>query len=63
MTTPVTPRPAATIMLLRDADDGVDRRLEVLLLRRSGRTPFAPGAHVFPGGAVDPGDHDPRLLG
>lgn len=38
-------------MLLRD-----DPRLEVLLLRRSSRTPFVPGAHVFPGGAVE--DHD-----
>lgn len=52
--TPVTPRPAATVMLLRDAPS-----LEVLLLRRSRATPFVPGAHVFPGGAVDPGDADP----
>jgi 8-oxo-dGTP pyrophosphatase MutT (NUDIX family) len=44
-------------MLLRDAPS-----LEVLLLRRSRATPFVPGAHVFPGGAVDPGDADPRLL-
>ena len=56
MTAPVTPRPAATVMLLRDAPD-----LEVLLLRRAKTTPFAPGAHVFPGGAVDPGDDDARL--
>ena len=61
MIAPVTPRPAATIMLLRDAPAGAGERLEVLLLRRSGRTPFVPGAHVFPGGAVDPGDHDPHL--
>jgi 8-oxo-dGTP pyrophosphatase MutT (NUDIX family) len=54
----VTPRRAATIMLLRDSDD-----LEVLLLRRSGATPFVPGAHVFPGGAVDPADHEPAIEG
>ncbi len=48
---PVTPRPAATVMLLRDAP-----HLEVLLLRRSSRTPFVPGAHVFPGGAVEDDD-------
>lgn len=64
MIAPVTPRPAATIMLLRDVDherpDG--GRLEVLLLRRSQNTPFVPGAHVFPGGAVDPGDHHPGLV-
>ena len=56
MTLPVTPRRAATVMLLRDAP-----ALEVLLLRRSRSTPFVPGAHVFPGGAVDPGDADERL--
>ena len=56
MTIPVTPRRAATVMLLRDAPD-----LEVLLLRRSGATPFVPGAHVFPGGAVDAGDGDPGV--
>lgn len=48
----VVPRPAATVMLLRDGDDG----LEVLLLRRAASTPFVPGAHVFPGGAVDDAD-------
>lgn len=50
---PVTPRPAATTMLLRDSAQG---ELEVLLLRRSPTLAFAAGAHVFPGGAVDPGD-------
>lgn len=57
---PVEPRPAATVMLLRDhVDAGGVARLEVLLLRRSADTPFVPGAHVFPGGAVDAGDADP----
>lgn len=51
---PVTPRPAATLMLLRDAPQG----LEVLLLQRAAGTPFVPGAHVFPGGAVDDADDD-----
>lgn len=49
-TGPVVPRLAATLMLLREGDQGP----EVLLLRRNTRTPFVPGAHVFPGGAVDP---------
>lgn len=53
-TEPVVPRPAATVMLLRDGDDG----LEVLLLQRSSSTPFVPGAHVFPGGALDDADAD-----
>jgi recombination protein RecT len=51
--TPVTPRPAATLLLLRDAPGG----LEVLMTRRSAEARFAPGVHVFPGGAIDPADH------
>lgn len=50
----VVPRPAATVMLLRDRADG----MEILLLQRAASTPFVPGAHVFPGGAVDDGDAD-----
>ena len=46
---PVTPRPAATILLLRDTETG----LEVLMTRRSASASFAPGAYVFPGGALD----------
>jgi 8-oxo-dGTP pyrophosphatase MutT (NUDIX family) len=57
MSAPVlTPRPAATTMVLRDGAAG----LEVLLLRRSPHSVFVPGAHVFPGGAVDPIDHAPH---
>lgn len=51
---PVTPRAAATVILLRDGEDGI----EVLLLCRKRAMDFAPGAHVFPGGSVDPGDAD-----
>lgn len=45
-------REAATILLLRDAPGGY----EVLMSRRSSRASFAPGAFVFPGGALDPAD-------
>jgi len=60
---PVDPRPAATVLLLRDRED----RLEVLMTRRSTRASFAPGAFVFPGGVVDEADalavdSDPSLL-
>ena len=48
------PRPAATVILLRDSVDGP----EVFLVRRHDRVAFMGGAHVFPGGAVDPGDSD-----
>lgn len=49
---PAVPRPAATVLLLRDAPEGV----EVLMTRRSASASFAPGAYVFPGGAIDPED-------
>jgi len=47
--TPVPTRPAATVLLLRDSAEGI----EVLMTRRSATASFAPGAYVFPGGAVD----------
>ncbi len=49
---PATPRPAATVLLLRDGPDGI----EVLMTRRSLTASFAPGAYVFPGGGVDVAD-------
>lgn len=55
---PVTPRPAATIVLLRDARAG----MELLLMRRSRRAGFVPGAYVFPGGRVDGSDSTPEVL-
>jgi len=53
---PVPTRPAATVLLLRDGDDG----LEVLMTRRSLTASFVPGAYVFPGGAIDTADASPR---
>lgn len=46
------PIPASTVALLRDVEGGV----EVCMLRRPGGSSFAPGAVVFPGGAVDASD-------
>ena len=51
------PRPAATVVLLRPGAAG----LEVLLTHRPATMAFAAGAHVFPGGRVDPADADPAL--
>ena len=45
----VVPRPAATVLLLRDGSDGP----EVFMMRRHGQIGAFPGAHVFPGGRVD----------
>ncbi|HTT93339.1 MAG TPA: NUDIX hydrolase [Solirubrobacterales bacterium] len=53
---PATPRPAASIVLLRRGGRHAQRALEVLLLRRSPAASFFAGAWVFPGGAVEPED-------
>lgn len=55
--TAVVPAPAATVVLLRPASDG----LEALLTVRPKTMAFAAGMHVFPGGRVDPDDGSPEL--
>ena len=52
---PVAPRPAATVILLRDSSNG----LEVFMVVRHHKIDFASGALVFPGGKVDEADGDP----
>jgi 8-oxo-dGTP pyrophosphatase MutT (NUDIX family) len=59
--TPVTPRRAATVMLLRDPADTATGPL-VHMLRRRPSMAFAGGAYAYPGGGVDPRDDD-RLVG
>ena len=49
---PVTPLPAATVTLVRDAPRG----LEVLMLQRSHSLRFMPGVFVFAGGGLDAAD-------
>ena len=55
---PVEPRPAATVVILRDGDRTGP---EVLLLKRNRQTGFVPGAYVFPGGRVDRADGEPQV--
>lgn len=55
---PVTPRDAATVMLLRPA---AGAGFEVYMLRRQPSMKFAPGAYVFPGGSVDQRDADEEV--
>jgi glyoxylase-like metal-dependent hydrolase (beta-lactamase superfamily II)/8-oxo-dGTP pyrophosphatase MutT (NUDIX family) len=52
----LTPRPAATILLLREAPGSP----EVFMLQRTSKAAFLPGAFVFPGGALDPDDASAR---
>ena len=56
-----TRRDAGTVVLLREGSGhgAPGGRLEVLLLGRPAASRFAPGAEVFPGGAVDPSDAAP----
>lgn len=49
---PLTPRPAATVMLIRDTPDGIG----AFLMRRHSAMAFAAGVMVFPGGGVDDRD-------
>jgi 8-oxo-dGTP pyrophosphatase MutT (NUDIX family) len=57
-TAPIKPRPASTVLLLRDSSDGI----EVLMVTRNVASDFASGALVFPGGRVDAGDGEPAML-
>ncbi|WP_129791871.1 NUDIX domain-containing protein [Sphingosinicella sp. CPCC 101087] len=49
------PMPAATLVLMREASVGPP---ELLMMERTGHMAFAAGALVFPGGRIDPEDHD-----
>jgi 8-oxo-dGTP pyrophosphatase MutT (NUDIX family) len=51
-----TPRPAATVILLRRGGKHSDRGLEVCMVRRNPEARFMPGVWVFPGGALDEAD-------
>jgi len=53
----LVPRPAATLVLVRDADAGI----EVFMIRRTQSAAFMGGAHVFPGGGVDASDASAEL--
>jgi 8-oxo-dGTP pyrophosphatase MutT (NUDIX family) len=53
--TPVAPRAAATVLLLRDTAAGP----AVHMLRRRASMAFAGGAYAYPGGGVDPRDERP----
>jgi len=62
MSEPSSPKPAATILLLRDRDP-VAPGFEVFMIERSRESRFMGGAFVFPGGRVEDDDaaHAPDL--
>ncbi len=51
---PLVPRPAATVMAIRDTAEG----LQVFLMRRHPKMDFVGGVMVFPGGGVDDRDRN-----
>jgi 8-oxo-dGTP pyrophosphatase MutT (NUDIX family) len=56
--TPI-PRPAATVLTLRDTPNGY----EILMVRRNVRSEFIGGVFVFPGGALDEDDYAVPVFG
>ena len=49
----IVPRPASTLILLRDGEQGP----EIFMLKRSPSAAFVANAYVFPGGGLDAADH------
>jgi endoribonuclease LACTB2 len=60
--TPVEPKPAASVLLVRDAPPGSPEPLEVYMIRRNRNMRFLGGYYAFPGGRVDPADGAPPAL-
>ena len=59
---PVEPRPAASVVIVRDAAAGAPEPIEVWMVRRHLTMKFLGGYYAFPGGRVDPDDGAPEAL-
>jgi 8-oxo-dGTP pyrophosphatase MutT (NUDIX family) len=57
---PLTPRPAATVMLIREGPERPGG-ISVFLMRRHSAMEFAAGVMVFPGGGVDDRDRNAQI--
>jgi len=57
--TPVEPKPAASVVLVREAPPGSPEPLEVYMIRRNRNMRFLGGYYAFPGGKVDLADGAP----
>jgi 8-oxo-dGTP pyrophosphatase MutT (NUDIX family) len=53
---PAVPRPAASVVIVRDAAAGAPEPLEVWMIRRHQSMKFLGGYYAFPGGRVDAAD-------
>jgi 8-oxo-dGTP pyrophosphatase MutT (NUDIX family) len=56
------PRPAASVIIVRDARSGAPEPIEVYMIRRQRSMKFLGGFYAFPGGKVDAGDADSAVL-
>src|SRR5256885_11373359 len=56
------PRPAASVIIVRDAPPGAPEPIDVYMVRRQRSMKFLGGFYAFPGGKVDPGDAVPSVL-
>jgi endoribonuclease LACTB2 len=59
---PVEPRPAASVVIVREAPPGAAEPLEVWMIRRKQSMKFLGGYYAFPGGRVDAADGAPDAL-
>ncbi len=59
---PVVPKPAASVLLVRPAEPGGSGPFEVYLIRRQKAMKFLGGFYAFPGGRVDEADGSPESL-
>jgi 8-oxo-dGTP pyrophosphatase MutT (NUDIX family) len=59
----VSLRDASTVILLRRAPDAPGEPFRIFFVKRHRKSGFLANAHVFPGGKLEPGDSDPRLVG
>src|SRR2546421_12699869 len=50
------PRPAASVIIVRDAPPDAPEPIEGYMVRRQRSMKFLGGFYAFPGGKVDPGD-------
>src|SRR3989475_11276564 len=60
--TPVEPKPAASVVLVRASPPGAPEPIEVYMIRRQRSMKFLGGFYAFPGGKVDPADGSPAAL-
>jgi 8-oxo-dGTP pyrophosphatase MutT (NUDIX family) len=59
---PVIPRPAASVVIVRDAAPGAPEPIEVWMIRRKATMKFLGGYFAFPGGRVDTADGGAEAL-